>query len=243
MKTFNEEKKKEVLKIALEHQEADRFIQGEWIKEDSKINGFFKGCFFGCMTQTSDNTLEEASNQLQIPLWLVHVSENIFEGLESKDSLTFPVELLKAIPCNNDLDKVWRKWNKSVLTDQLSFVEKNSEQEKAINQCIDLFNMDKITESAMSAARSASRSAARSASRSAARSALRSASRSAAWSADSAAWSADSAAWSAESAARSADSASMSAAMSAARSARSAARSEYYKFLKELLIKILRENG
>ena len=245
MKTFNKKKKEEVLKIALEHQEQDRFIQGDWLKSE-KVNELFKGCFFGCMTQTDNNTLSEASKQLQIPLWLVHVSEKIFEGLDSKESLTFPVELLNSIPINNDLDKVWKQWNTIVLTDQLRFVDKDSKQEKAIKEVINLYNTEKITRSAAESARLTAESAwsARSAERPAAKSATRSA-RSAARSAESAAMSAESAArsaaWSAESAARSAESAARSAARSAAWSVESA-EPDYYSFLRDILINILKQH-
>ena len=62
MKTFNASKKEEVLAIAQQHQEADTFLQGAWIqKSESKVNELFKGCFFGCMTQSDDNTLSKAS--------------------------------------------------------------------------------------------------------------------------------------------------------------------------------------
>ena len=169
MNTFNEKRKKEIIAIAQDHQDQDRFIQGKWLREEKA--GMFKGCFFGCMTQKGDGVLETASKEFEIPLWLVHVSEKIFEGLPSDNTLTFPVELLKSIPCNNDLDLVWRNWNKSVLTDQLRFTEKDSDQYNAIIQCIALFDMEVITESAAQSAAQSTQSTAWSAAWSAAQSA------------------------------------------------------------------------
>ena len=60
-KTFNKKKKKEVLVIAKTHQEADRFIQGQWIENDDQE--IHRGCFFGCMTQTDESTLRVASEE------------------------------------------------------------------------------------------------------------------------------------------------------------------------------------
>ena len=150
MKTFNAQKKAEVVAIAKQHQEADRFMQGAWIQESQGKDdqGLYKGCFHGCFTQTDNNTLRTASEENNIPLWIIYVSECIFEGLEEHEALTFPLEFYEAMPCDNDLDKVWREWNKAVLSDQLRFVEDGSPQELAIKQCIYLFDMDVITESA-----------------------------------------------------------------------------------------------
>lgn len=42
--TWSKETKEKFLKIAKEHQEADRFIQGAWLSE--AVDGKFKGCFY-----------------------------------------------------------------------------------------------------------------------------------------------------------------------------------------------------
>jgi len=252
MKT--ETKKKKWLKIAQQHQDLDMFIQGCWIDEEQKTKKGFKGCFFGCMTQAEDNTLNEASKVMELPLWLVHVSERIFEGLPEKKAIKFPVQLLEAISPKKDLEQSWKDFQYKLLMDkkrgQITFTEKDSEQYKAVIQCANLFKMDNIDEdaaesAAWSAARSAE-SAAESAAWSAAESAAWSAAESAAWSAARSAWSAaESAAWSAaesaaRSAARSAESAARSAesaAWSAAESAESAARGSHYEWMRDLLIK------
>jgi len=247
-KTFDQKKKDEVLSIAKNHQEMDMFVQGQWLQED-KVDGLFKGCYFGCMTQTSDNTLENAVKTLEMPHWIVWVGEKIFEGLPEEESKFFPVQLINAIPVNMDTEKLWKSWNIALLTDQFKFVNKGSAQHKAIQGVIDLYKCDSIDASAARSAESSAESSAWSAAwsaRSSARSAASAASAessawSAAWSAWSAAWSARSAA-SAESAARSAAWSAASAessAESAARSAAWSARSEYYIWMRDTLIEIL----
>ncbi len=173
------------------------------------------------MTQyDGSESLQQASEEFDMPLWLVHVAEKIFEGLPQDEAVEFPVQLLKAIPVRLNSDKAYKKFMYTMLMDkergQITFTKKGSEQYKAIKQCADLFLMDDIAESAA---------------------------RSAAWSARSAAWSARSAAWSAAwSAAESAaESAAWSAAESAAWSAAwSAAKKTYYQFLRDTLIQSLK---
>lgn len=174
-------KKQELLKIAKDHRKADRFIQGQWL--NGEVTGAFSGCFFGCMTQSEDNTLEKAAEVFEWPLWLVHVAEKIFEGLPPEDAVEFPVQLIKASRAGKNHEQSYKDFFYKMLMDkkhgQITFVEKDSEQCKAIVQCAELFKMDVIT-----------RSAAESAAGLAARSAAEPAARSAWYAAESAAWSA-----------------------------------------------------
>ena len=256
-RTFSQEKKDEVLAIALSHMEHDRFVQGSWIDRRDNTEGLFRGCFFGCMTQTDVKTLTEANKILEIPLWLICVSEKIFEGLPVSAAVKFPYDLIEAIKPEHDSEISWKSWNISLLTDQLRFVKEGSQQHMAILSCVDLFKMDEISKSAAgSAAEAWERSAAESAARSAVWSAWSAAesaesavwsARSAVGSARSAVGSAESAVWSAESAESAARSA-WSAAWSAARSAKSAdsadsadsAESEHYVWMRDTLINILK---
>ncbi len=229
MKTLT--KKRKWVKIAQQHQDMDMFIQGNWLGE--KTDKGFKGCFYGCMTQTEDNTLNEASKVMELPLWLVHVSEKIFEGLPKEQAIKFPVQMLEAINPKKDLEHSWKDFQYKLLMDkkrgQITFTEKDSKQYKAIIQCAKLFKMNVIDEDAAESARSAAKSAAWSA---------ESAAKSAAWSAAKSAESAaKSAAWSA---AESAESAAKSAAWSAAWSAKSAAKDNHYEWMRDLLIKCVR---
>ena len=148
MKTLKS--KKNWIKIAKEHQKYDRFIQGKWL--DEKIKDYYSGCFYGCMTQTNDNTLLEASKVMELPLWLVYLSEKIFEGLPKEDALLFPVQLLEAVSIKMDEEKVWKRFMYELLMDkekgQITFTKKNSLQYKAVKQCADLFLDDEINQSA-----------------------------------------------------------------------------------------------
>ena len=106
VKAFNNDKKLKdrFVKEAKEHQKADRFIQGSWIRSKDTCD-IFRGCFFGCMTQTKENTLETAAKEMCLPLWLVSVAEEIFEGMDSEKAVLFPLQLLKSIPVGMDSEK------------------------------------------------------------------------------------------------------------------------------------------
>jgi len=197
MITFNQELKDQWIATMQAHQDADRLIQGQWINGD--VGGMKSGCFFGCAMQTEDNVLESAAQEMQLPLWLVYLSEKIFEGLGKKESITFPVRLLKAIPFDSDIDDV----KHVIAINRLQkFLNKDfpDEVKNAITMVIDCHKnpLNSDWSAARSAAWSVAWSAAESAARSAAWSAADSAARSAAWSV---AWSAaesaaESAAWS-----------------------------------------------
>lgn len=200
-KTWNKSQKSKFLKIAKQHQDADRFIQWKWL-QDEKIWKEFRWCFYGCMTQTEDNTLEKATEVMWLPAWIIHVSEKIFEWLPRDEAIKLPLQLLEAIPTWLDTYQLWKDWSYTVLMDKeywsINYCWDNKECIDAVKQYADLFKTDftESAESAESAARS-TRSArfADSAARSAARSA-RSAADST-WSSADSAWSA---AWSARSA-------------------------------------------
>ena len=161
--TFTLQEKNKWLKIGIEHQKSDRFIQGNWIKEKGE-DGIFRGCFFGCYMQTDDNVLSTAAKEMNIPEWLVRVAEKIFEGLPKEEAILFPVKLIEAIPVNSNLEQVWKNWNYSILMDknngQITFVKGDKDVEKAIIKVANLFKLDFISaESAWSAAWSAAESA------------------------------------------------------------------------------------
>ena len=93
-KTWNKAQKAKFIKIARQHQNADRFIQWAWL-QDEKIDWEFKWCFYGCMTQTNESTLEEAIRVMNLPAWIIHVSEKIFEWLPEKKLLNSHYNCLK----------------------------------------------------------------------------------------------------------------------------------------------------
>ena len=243
---YNEpELKESLLRYTKEHQEADAYKRGSWVFDEIANNGAKKGCFYGCMTQSEDNTLEKAAKQYGLPLWYVHVTEKIYEGLPEDEWLEFPYQAIEVLPVGIDTNKIRSLFNYKLLEDQLRFCKENEQVTDAIKECMKLFedDFDKIDYSAAASAESAAASAAWSAARSAAASAESAAAsaesaESAAWSAASAAASAESAAESAESAAESAESAAWSAA-SAQSAAWSAAASAHYSFLRDLLFQCI----
>ena len=225
VKAFNNDKKlkERFVKEALRHQKADRFMQGAWLQEKQGNERILKGCFYGCMTQTEDSTLSKAAEVMHLPLWVIHVSEKIFEGLKTEESLKFPAQLLKAIPEGMNSEKAYKEWHYRLLMDekigQINFTEKDSEQYKAVVQCAELFKMDVIDLDSASSAYSAVCSAA-----DLADSAVYSACSAADSAADSAAYSAYSAVYSAYS----------------AYSAVYSARSNHYSSLRDLLIEVVK---
>ena len=227
MKTFHNDIKikEKYVKRLKEHSKADEIIQGTGWE-----NG--KGCAVGCTLENYEHS--QYPIELGIPEWLAYLEDSIFEGLENKEAVLFPVEFLEAIPVGvdeNDLYKLRCDLDYKRLKNLLDNLEEKDNEwgvRSAIEECMRLNQEylepeDDKWSAAWSAARSA-QSAARSAelaaelaAQSAAESATQSAARSAAWSA---AWSA------ARSAARSAaESAAWSAVWSAA----------YYEISKELI--------
>ena len=251
MKTFygETELKQSLLKYTKEHQEADSYIRGEWLNGVKSKNGSIKGCFYGCMTQSRENTLEKASCQYGLPLWYVYVTEKIYEGLPEDKWLSFPYEAIELLPVGIDMNKIRSEFNRRLLTDQLRFFKGDKIYIDAINKCIDLYNVP-FNQIGKLAARLAAESAelAGFAAESAAESA-ESAAESAGFAAESAAeltadYAARLAAESVELAAKSAsDSASELAVDSTARLAsESVARSYYYLWMKEMLFSCIKES-
>ena len=246
MKTWSAEKKAKYLEMAEFRLENDLFEQGQWLNNDKEKDGVFCGCMHGSLTSLDENVLSESSKSMGWPIWLTHLSEKIFEGLDKKEAPRFVVELIKAVPAERDINFLIPKIE---INRMESLIELHPDLLEVLNGVIGVWSdWPNIDESAAwSAAKSASWSAelaARSASWSA-----ELAARSASWSAKSAAksasWSAaKSASWSAaRSAARSASwSAAKSASWSAELAARSAswsAKSAAYRKEADFLIKSL----
>ena len=160
MKTFSEKLKQHWIDTMQDHQDADRLEQGRWWD-----NGDKKGCFFGCAMQTDRDALQKAIEHMQLPAWLVHLAEAIFEGLPADDALLFPVQLLEAIPANTDISEVMHTI--AVKRIEPLIIETNGNGvNNAIQQVIDYHKNTERTEdyrkkvllaanSALSAARSA----------------------------------------------------------------------------------------
>ena len=111
--TWTQEQKTHWVNKAKRHQELDQFKQGLWWNEKTE-----KGCEFGCLLEQDENVLRDAPELMNIPAWVVHIFEKIFEGLSVEDSKTWVVDSLDAIPVDADLTEKWRQWNIWLLTDQ-----------------------------------------------------------------------------------------------------------------------------
>jgi hypothetical protein len=147
------------------HQDVDSLVQGQWFE-----NG--KGCFFGCAMQTEVKALEKAAQAMGLPFWVVGLAEAIFEGLEREEALNFPVEFLKAIPVDTDLEIVKHK----IAVLRLSNLPHQcAEITNVINLHKRVINGEDVTEDEWKASAQSARLAARSTARPAARSTARSA--------------------------------------------------------------------
>lgn len=162
MKTFNNDPKlkEELVNSLRHHQKLDAFVQGEWLrKNEGKIEGDgFRGCFYGCTMQTSDNPIGKFSEKYHIDIWFVALTERIFEGLPFEEAKKFPLCIIENLPVGVDLDLIKSEWFKTVLSDQLRFCGGSVEVEAAIKKCINLFDtpFNKISQhAAMTAAESA----------------------------------------------------------------------------------------
>jgi hypothetical protein len=228
----NQELKDELIAKLKHHQELDTFIQGQWLTNEKVDGNGFKGCFYGCTMQTTENPIQKFSEKYNIDLWYCYLTEKIFENLPDGEYQKFPLQSIEILPIGFNITKIKSLWFKTTLLKQLDWI--NDENIRTILQnTASLFDVD-FDKIDINAARSAAESA-WSAAEAAARSAAESAAESAAWSA---AWSA------AESAARSAAwSAAESAARSAAESAARSAESNHYVFLRDLLFKLIAENS
>ncbi len=86
----------ELLEIMKDHAEHDRLIQGTWLSAE-KIDGAFRGCFYGCAMQTEEDPIEKACEKYGLPIWFGHWSEKVFENLSVGLAMRWPVELLQAL--------------------------------------------------------------------------------------------------------------------------------------------------
>jgi hypothetical protein len=86
----------EALEIMKEHQRLDRFAQGVWLQGE-KIEGKFKGCFYGCAMQSEEKPIEAFCEKYGMSLWIGYWSERVFEGLPKNEAKTWPVQLLESL--------------------------------------------------------------------------------------------------------------------------------------------------
>jgi len=125
----------ELLEIMKEHQKLDRLVQGSWLNNE-KVEGAYRGCFFGCAMQTSDDAIEKACEKYDLPLWIGYWSESVFENLRREDAVKWPVQLLEAlINFSGDTEKLRHDLEIKRLTNLLP--TENEEVNSAIELVID----------------------------------------------------------------------------------------------------------
>lgn len=179
------------------HAKADNLIQGTGWE-----NG--KGCAIGCTLESFDHSAYPT--ELGLPEWLARLEDRLFEGMENKYAMKFPLDFLEAIPVGVSLEPVKWKFCSYLCSDNIARVENLDIDWNLKKQVLTAIKDVKLihdnaietgvwdasaADSAYSAADSAARSAADSAAAySAADSAASSAAYSVAWSASSAARSA-----------------------------------------------------
>ena len=112
----------------LKHEKLDNFIQGEWIKDG-------KGCMWGCTMQSSEDAIEKACERYQIPLWLGHLAEAIFEGLSTEYSKSWPVDCIRAF-CSYEGDTKIIEHELAILR-LTPLAENNPTAASSINAVID----------------------------------------------------------------------------------------------------------
>jgi hypothetical protein len=221
MTIFNNDQllKDELLAKLKHHQDLDTFTKGKWLTDEKVEGNGFKGCFYGCTMQTTQNPISKFSEKYHVDLWYCHLTENIFENLPDGHYQKFPYQSIEVLPLNFDFNKFKSKWLKTTLLKQLDWVT-NEKVITLIKNTAQLFEVDfdKITEDAATSAEYAAKYAAKYAE-----------------------YAVRSAVWSAEYAAKSAMSAEY-AGDSAMYAGKSAARDKHYIYLKELLLEMVKEN-
>jgi hypothetical protein len=250
LKSFNNEPKlkEQLVSAMVADKKAEKLVKGQYYDyEDGK------GCNIGCaefelcritgdkFTNSKDKYL---AKKLQIPEFLFHLGDTIFEELPHKESQKWAgIDFWKSIPVGKDLILLENQIKIEILINpDFGCYQYATDEIKAIINLIVALHKAKIDgkewdESAARSARSAAEAAWSAAwsvawsARSAEESARSAAARSVAWSARSAA---ESAAWSA------AEATARSAAESARSAAARSARSEFFLKLSEKIIELMK---
>ncbi len=110
----SQELKDKIVKIMIEHREADALVQGYYLEIDSDSPFGYRGCFVGCVVATSDggycesNWHERAETLYGIPASIFRLADTIFEDLPDEDNahVEFATTVLDVITPGADLSRV-----------------------------------------------------------------------------------------------------------------------------------------
>lgn len=120
----NDEKvKQKYIERIKKHKEADAIIQGTGWE-----NG--RGCAVGCTLENYDHSRYPI--ELGLPEWLAHLEDAIFEGLEKKDALEWPLKFLESIPIGVDVENVKHRLAIYRMDNLIKLQEKLLEENKNI---------------------------------------------------------------------------------------------------------------
>lgn len=118
------------------HYDADMLVTGTYGKE---TEGGFKGCSVGCFAheiapERPDRhaVVAEAAGW---PIWLVHLSDQLFEGLPAGEREKFHVDLRKAVPVGVDLDPV--QYHIAIARHERSIARLAGNDAPYAQQCVD----------------------------------------------------------------------------------------------------------
>lgn len=117
------------------HRLADNLIQGTgW------DNGNGKGCAVGCTLESYDHT--RFPNELGLPIWIAHLEDSIFEGLDNKTAQLWPERFMEAIPVGVEVDTI----KKPFIIWLLNFALKQFDNDRFKRQADAIKNVIKLYE-------------------------------------------------------------------------------------------------
>jgi hypothetical protein len=91
--------------------------------------------------QDLENTLQKTAKLYGLPLWYLHVTEKIYEGLPEDEWLEFPYQAIDVLPVGISTDTIRSLWSYKLLESQLQYAKENKQVETAIRQCMELFQV------------------------------------------------------------------------------------------------------
>jgi capsid portal protein len=116
MKAFNgcTELKQQLIDMAAEHRKADEYLKGTYGEED-QTTGKFRACSIGCTIRDvnkihnknlSTRNHGALAKELDIPEFIFHLQDSIFEGLPEPLNIEWTERIFNAIPVGKDLTPV-----------------------------------------------------------------------------------------------------------------------------------------
>jgi len=119
------ELKSTLVALAIKHAEQDEYIKGIYAQIDEYDCETFRGCSVGCSIYDLNNMAGDQTSdygdhtylacKLGVPLFVVKMQDDIFEGLPLEKSIAWTQRLFSAIPVGADLLPVAPKFLKFVL--------------------------------------------------------------------------------------------------------------------------------